>query len=221
MPERTLIATMGFDERHVLPALRLLPYDRLVLVAGGETFRSPGFRRLRSLEPDLQTVRVNAFQFAECLEAIRESVRLALRNGPVQISATGGTKILTMAAVLAAFHEGVDAWYCDPNPVRLPVLRGVRLAAAFSPAEGAVIRLLRKSLPLESLVPTAMTFGFARRTVLAAVHSLAGKGLVDLQARDGRAILQPSIRLTLIRAHLGEEPGKPKSTKRMPDGRRV
>lgn len=208
MPERTLIATMGFDERHVLPALRLLPYDRLVLVAGRDTFRSSGFRRLRSLEPDLQAVRVNAFHFGDCLKTIQESVRLALRNGPVRISATGGTKILTMAAVLAAFQEGVDAWYCDPNPVRLPVLRGVRLAAAFSGAEGSVIRLLRRAMPLESLVPTVIEYGFARRTVLAAIHALAGKGLVEIATRDGRAILQPSPRLALIRAHLGEEPEK-------------
>lgn len=208
MPERTLIATMGFDERHVLPALRLLPYDRLVLVAGRDTFRSPGFRRLRFLEPDLQAVRVNAFHFRNCLESIQESVRLALRNGPVRISATGGTKILTMAAVLVAFQEGVDVWYCDPNPVRLPVLRGVRLAAAFSGAEGSAIRLLRRAMPLELLVPTVIEYGFARRTVLASIHSLASKGLVKITTRDGRAILQPSPRLALIRAHLGEEPEK-------------
>ena len=208
MSERTLIATMGFDERHVLPALRLLPYDRLVLIAGRDTFRSPGFRWLRSLEPDLQSVRVDPFHFSDCLESIRESVRLALRNGPVRISATGGTKILTMAAVLVAFQEGVDAWYCDPNPVRLPVLRGVRLAAAFSGAEGSVIRLLRRAMPIELLVPAVIEYGFARRTVLASIHSLAGKGLVEIATRDGRAILLPSSRLALIRAHLGEEPEK-------------
>jgi len=208
MPERTLIATMGFDERHVLPALRLLPYDRLVLVGSRNTFLSPGFRRLRSLEPDLQAVRVNAFDFGECLESVQESVRLALRNGPVRISATGGTKILTMAAVLAAFQEGVDVWYCDPNPVRLPVLRGVRLAAAFSGAEGSIIRLLRGAMPLDSMVHTVIEAGFARRTALAAIHTLAGKGLVEIATRDGRAILQPSPRLALIRAHLGDEPEK-------------
>jgi hypothetical protein len=208
MAERTLIATMGFDERHVLPALRLLPYDRLVLVAGKDTFRSPGFRRLLSLEPDLQAVRVNAFHLGDCLESIRENVRLALGKGPVRISAAGGTKILTMAAVLAAFQEGVDAWYCDPDPIRLPVLRGVRLAAALSPAEGSVIRLLHRAIPLDLLVPVVIESGFARRTVLAAIQALAEKGLVDVRVSDGRSLLQPTPRLVLIRAHLGVEPEK-------------
>src|SRR5439155_1464536 len=52
---------MGFDERHVLPSLRLMPYDRLVVVAGPETFRSAAFRRLKGLEPGLRTIRVDPF----------------------------------------------------------------------------------------------------------------------------------------------------------------
>lgn len=207
MPDRTLIATMGFDERHVLPALRLLPYDRLVLVAGGNTFHSPGFRKLRSLEPDAQVVRVDAFDLADCLETIQRIVRLAEKNGPVRMSVTGGTKILTMAAVLAAFQQGIEAWYCDPNPIRLPVLRGVRFTASFPPAEVAVIRSLRREVSLDALV-YVMGSGFARRTILGAIHSLAGKGLVELENREGRSMIRPSPPLSLVRVHFGTEPEK-------------
>src|SRR2546423_11470290 len=139
----TLIATIGFDERHILPSLRLLPYNRLVLVGGRNSFRSAGFRRLHALEPNLKVVRVDAYDLGDCLESIEAWIREARVTGPVRISATGGTKILTIAALLAAFHEGVEAWYCDPDPVRLPVLRGVGLAQAFGPAEQAVLQLLR------------------------------------------------------------------------------
>src|SRR5205823_2984590 len=83
-------------------------------------------RRLRSFEPSLQSVRVNPFDFGNCLQAIENVVEREREKGPVRISATGGTKILTTAAILAAFHEGVEAWYCDPDPIRLPILRGVR-----------------------------------------------------------------------------------------------
>src|SRR2546427_7942981 len=129
---------MGFDERHVLPSLRLMPYDRLVLVAGRDTFRSAGFRRLKVLEPGLQTVRVDPFDLTGALESIRGTIRRATGDGSVRISASGGTKILTNSAILAAFQEGGDAWYCDPVPVRLPPLRCVTLAAASSPSEGAI-----------------------------------------------------------------------------------
>ena len=208
MARRTLIATMGFDERHVLPSLRLMPYDRLVLVAGRETFRSVGFRRLKVLEPGLRTVRVDPFDLTDALESIRGTIRRAVGDGPVRISASGGTKILTNAAILAAFQEGVEAWYCDPDPVRLPVLRGVSLAAAFSPAEGAVAHALHGPIGHDRLVTAVAARGFARRTVLGAIRSLAAKGLVELDRDDGTVLVRPSPRFDLFRDQLRAVPKK-------------
>jgi len=205
---RTLIATMGFDERHVLPSLRLMPYDRLVLVAGRDTFRSAGFRRLKILEPGLRTVRVDPFDLADALESIRDTIRRAAGEGPVRISATGGTKILTNAAILAAFQEGVEAWYCDPDPVRLPVLRGVSLAAAFSPAEGAIAQALHGPIGHDRLVAAVAARGFARRTVLGAIRSLAAKGLVELDRESGTVLVRPSPRFALFRDPLRAVPKK-------------
>ena len=208
MALRTLIATMGFDERHVLPSLRLMPYDRLILVAGRDTFRSAGFRRLKALEPELRTVRVDPFDLTDALESIREAVRRAAAEGPVRISASGGTKILTNAAILAAFQEGVETWYCDPEPVRLPVLRGVRVGAAFSAAERAIARALHSPIRHDRLVAVIRDQGFARRTVLGAVHSLAAKGLIELEGEAGGVLVRPSPRFALFRDHLREAPKK-------------
>jgi len=205
---RTLIATMGFDERHVVPSLRLMPYDRLVLVAGRETFRSAGFRRLRVLEPGLRIVRVDPFDLTDALESIRATIRRATGDGPVRISASGGTKILTSAAILAAFQEGVEAWYCDPDPVRLPVLQGVSLVAAFSPAEGAISLALHGPIRSDRLVAAVAAQGFARRTVLGAIRSLAAKGLVELDRDDGTVVVRPSPRFALFRDHFRAVPKK-------------
>ena len=208
MAHRTLIATMGFDERHVLPSLRLLPYDRLVLVAGRDTFRSAGFRRLKVLEPALRTVRVDPFDLTDALESIRGTIRRAAAEGSVRISASGGTKILTNAAILAAFQEGVEAWYCDPDPVPLPVLRGVSVGAAFSAAERAIARALHGPIRHDRLVAAVHAQGFARRTVLGAVRSLAAKGLIELGGEAGGVVVRPSPRFVLFREHLREGPKK-------------
>src|SRR3989449_9222603 len=157
---------MGFDERRVLPSLRSTPSDRLAGVAGRETFRSAAFRRLKGLEPGLRTIRVDPFDLTDALESIRGTIRRATGEGPVRISASGGTKILTNAAILAAFQEGVEAWYCDPDPVRLPVLQGVSLDAAFSSAERAIARVLHGPITHDRLVSAVASQGFARRTVL-------------------------------------------------------
>jgi len=199
---------MGFDERHVLPSLRLLPYDRLVLVAGRETVRSAGFRQLRALEPTLRIVRVDPFDLMGSLESIRGTIRSATADGSVRISASGGTKILTNAAILAAFQEGVEAWYCDPDPVRLPVLQGVSLDAAFSSAERAIARVLHGPITHDRLVSAVASQGFARRTVLGALQSLAGKGLVELGRDAGPVWVRPSPRFALFRDHLRQVPKK-------------
>ncbi len=185
-----------------------MPYDRLVLVGGRDSFRSAGFRRLRLLEPELQVVRVDAFDLGDCLESIEDSIRQARAMGPVRISATGGTKILTMAALLAAFHEGVEAWYCDPDPVRLPVLRGITLAKAFLPAEQAIMQNLRGRTPLDRFLALVISRGFARRTVLGATRSLVAKGLVEQVIEAGHTFLRPTPRFGLLRDHFLEDPGK-------------
>src|SRR5881296_2795427 len=199
---------MGFDERHVLPSLRLLPYDRLVLVAGRDTVRSAGFRRLRALEPTLRIVRVDPFDLMGSLESIRGTIRSAAADGSVRISASGGTKILTNAAILAAFQEGVEAWYCDPDPVRLPVLQGVSLDAAFSPAEGAIALALHGPIRYDRLVAAVAARSFARRTVLGAIRSLAAKGLVELDRDGGMVLVRPSPRFALFRDQLRAVPKK-------------
>src|SRR5436309_14169167 len=113
MDLRTLIATIGFDERHILPSLRLLPYDRLVLVGGRNSFRSAGFRRLRALEPDLEVVRVDVFDLGDCLESIEACIREARAIGPGRNTATVAPQLRTFAAHLAASHEGGEPRYCD------------------------------------------------------------------------------------------------------------
>jgi len=185
-----------------------MPYDRLVLVAGRETFRSAGFRRLKVLEPGLRIVRVDPFDLTDALESIRATIRRATGDGPVRISASGGTKILTSAAILAAFQEGVEAWYCDPDPVRLPVLQGVSLVAAFSPAEGAISLALHGPIRSDRLVAAVAAQGFARRTVLGAIRSLAAKGLVELDRDDGTVVVRPSPRFALFRDHFRAVPKK-------------
>ncbi len=208
MARRTLLATLGFDLRHVLPALRLMPYDRLVIVAGRDTFRSSGFRWLKDLEPSLRTVAVAPFDLAACIAAIRHAILENAREGPVRISVGGGTKILTSAAILAAFQEGIESWYCDPNPIRLPVLRGVRLMESFTPSERTLVRFLRGPMRLDRLVEIVGRRGISRRTALASAQSLASKGLVELEVRTGHAFVRPSTRFALFRAHLRETSGK-------------
>ncbi len=208
MPQRTLVATMGTDDRQVLPAMRLMPYDRLVLVAAEEAFESAGFRRLEAIEPLLHRVPVDPYDFLSCLEAVRQAVREASRDGPVRMSVGGGSKILSSAAILAAFQEGVEAWYCDPEPIRLPVLRGIRLVEAFAREEQTLGRLVRGPVALDRLVRSAARHGLSRYLATRAVRSLTAKGLLDMQVVEGTIVVRPTAVFPALRPHLRGPPGK-------------
>jgi len=53
-----------------------------------------------------------------------------------------------------------------------------------------------------------MSAGFARRTILTAVRSLATKGLLESEIESGHAVLRPTARLGLLRPHVRAGPGK-------------
>src|SRR5207249_11300452 len=120
----------------------------------------------------------------EGIESVRGTMSRATGERSGRISASGGTEMLASAAILAAFQEGVEAWDCDPDPVRLPVLRGVSLVAAFSSAEGAIALALHGPIRYDRLVAAVAAHGFAPRTVLGAIRALAAKGLVELDRDD-------------------------------------
>jgi hypothetical protein len=209
MPTGTLVATFGYDERHVLPALRLLPYDGLVLVAGRGSLRTAGYARIKALEPDLETVIVDPFDLSGCLLAVASVVRDAVRRGRVvRVSVSGGTKILGAAALLAAFQEGVEAWSCDPEPVRLPVLRGVRFVDALPPGAREVGEALRGPTARDRLFASIVDRGVSPREARAALAALIARGLAEERLDEGRPVVVPTAALDALRPHLGRTAGK-------------
>ena len=195
---------IGIDPGGAVRLLRAL----LVVVVGRDTFRSAGFRRLKDLEPSLRSVVVRPFDLLDSLEAVRRTIVDSARAGPVRLSVSGGTKILANAAILAAFLEGIETWYCETTPIRMPILAGVRLGEPFPASERAIMQLVRRPISVERLVARAQADGMSRRTALAAVRSLSSKGLLTLDIREGRSFARPSDRAALFRSHLAAAPGK-------------
>ncbi|HKZ89170.1 MAG TPA: hypothetical protein VJ300_02810 [Thermoplasmata archaeon] len=203
MAKRTLVATFGFDERRVLPALRLLAYDDLVLLAGRDSLRAGGYGRLKALEPSLRAVLVDPFDFSDCYRKAASTLsNLARGVRAVRLSVTGGTKILSAAALLAAFQEGVEAWFCDPDPIRLPVLRGVRVVDGIPPSAVRVADALRGSMPADRLLASAADQGLTAREARAALGQLVARGLAEERLDAGRLVVRPTPALEALRAHL-------------------
>lgn len=208
MARRTLVATFGFDERRILPALRLLAYDDLVLLAGRDSLRAAGFTRLKGLEPSLRTILVDPFDFSECYRKAASTLEdLARSDRDVRLTVTGGTKILGAAALLAAFQEGVETWFCEPDPIRLPVLRGVRVVEDISPRAREVADVLRGPMASERFLAAAAGQGLTPREARVALGQLVSRGLVEESLEAGRLLVRPTPALEAFRPHL-PRPGK-------------
>ena len=192
-----MLSTFGFDERKVFQAMRRFPYDRLSLIGGPDSFRSPGYRRLRELEAQaggaVETAAVDPYDFAACFRtALAVLGRYPPERFEVRMNASGGTKVLADAAVLAAFHQGVECWHVEGDAaVRLPVLRGFRFVDALTEAERTVLALVSRSRRSEDVVRAAEAGGIATAAARGALASLIRKGMLRGDVVGGRAVVAP------------------------------
>jgi len=210
-PPRVLLSTFGFDERKVLQAMRMFPYDRLSLIGGPDSFRSPGYRRLRELEAQagaaVESTAVDPYDFAACFRgAVAVLDRYSRPQFEARLNVSGGTKVLADAATLAAFHEGIECWHVDGDMVvRLPVLRGFRFADALTEAERTVLPLVSRPRRSEDIVRSAEGHGISGSKARGALASLIRKGLVRGELVRGRAMISP-VPLNRRRDQGGREP---------------
>ncbi len=194
---RILLSTFGFDERKVLRAMRMFAYDRLSLIGGPDSFRSPGFRRLRDLEAQVgaavEATAVDPYDFAACFrKAVGVLDGYSAPRFEVRVNVSGGTKVLADAAILAAFHQGVECWHVEGDAaVRLPVLRGFRFVDALTAAERSMLALVSRPLRSEDVVRSAEGRGLSDSEARGALASLIRKGWVRGDLVRGRAVVSP------------------------------
>ena len=194
MAERVLISTFGFDPEKVLRALRWLGYDRLAVIAGGKSLREPGLRKLEAAERasggTLEVLTVDPFDFRSCFEGAVRAIRRHRKSGrEVRMNVSGGTKVVADAALLAAFQEGVEAWYCEDEPLKLPVLKGVSFADGLTAAQRDVLAIVERPRAVAQIVSRLRDQGHAERAAQVAINGLRDQGLVTITLRDGAAIV--------------------------------
>jgi CRISPR locus-related DNA-binding protein len=139
---KVIIATLGNRDAHIKTLLRSERADKLILIAGKPAKDIPGMEVIeekKEINPieiaenmksdyssdhlDVEIERVNAFDFDECLNSMIDILRKESKNRRI-IGITGGTKLLSGAAICACWIEGVEAFYVLEKPeeiISLPV----------------------------------------------------------------------------------------------------
>lgn len=139
-----LISGHGTDRDAMDAARRITSYRTLVLLTP-----SPGAEELAAILENeslagasVELVGVDAADLHACLREARAAITRHARTD-VRVHVAGGPNLLTSALLLAAFHEGREAFYCHPHGVsRLPVALDVKLEDRLTPAEQKVLLAL-------------------------------------------------------------------------------
>lgn len=124
-----IFGTLGFTPTKFLPTLRLRDdVERAVVFHNNNSKSRQAAKEIEGYCRELGITHaqkpVDAFDLVDCASAMQEEVRKA-DNDNILFNVTGGTKVLTAAAILTCILEGVRAIYVHDDTgdeVRLPLL---------------------------------------------------------------------------------------------------
>jgi hypothetical protein len=155
---KVLVCTFGFSADKILAALKHLPAPMLVLVTSEENLKRPGYAELENVMHDLgvqmEVCLVDKFDFMDGLEKVSRLLDdLKKEKHEVVMNISGGVPLLSDAAILAAFHAGVPAYYVDERDVRvrLPVLKDVKTGPKLTRDESRALVNLRNGTDFYSV----------------------------------------------------------------------
>lgn len=203
----TVYGTLGFTPEKYLPTLRKRSDLEAAVVFHDAADESVEAARevgayCRDLGVDFDRVEVDAFDLVDAAQAIQERVREG-RDDEILLNVTGGTKVLTAAAILVAILEGLRTVYVHEETgeeIPLPLITA-RYEQLLSDAQRRVLRYIAAEEPCyQSDIRDGLDL--SKPTVSAHVQALVEYGVLeetpdpeDARRKELRVI--PSARLLL------------------------
>jgi biotin operon repressor len=195
---RILVSTFGPDDSGaVIQAMRLLSYDRLVLIGDEGIGELPELDKIRRLEEisghALSVEELEDDGFIGLVNSISEVIERHARGGrdSVTLNISGGSKLMGDAAILAAFRHGVETYLCGPRLVRLPVLKGVTAKDRFTASQLQMIKVIGDgTVSLDELV--SRMGPSSRQAVERTLRELKNQGLFSIAVSAAKVLISLS-----------------------------
>ncbi len=189
-----LITTFGFDEKKVLSAMRMLVYDKLVLITGEDSLEKDSYKHLVDIDPSsidgMETVTVNVFSFTECLDKIEKVIdKYVAKKWDVILNVSGGTKVLSPAALLAAFHKGVRAYHCEEECIELPVILNASTEKILGEKHIGVLKKIKGEVERKELEEMLVEEGNTLSWVQSVIRKLNNLGILETRVEDEKLYL--------------------------------
>lgn len=193
-----LFATLGFTPKLALAPLRDHRDIRRVHLFCGTPLKDEGAAALKACKATAETLQVpltvhkvkGAFDYDALLEAFAKAYG-SINGEPVLMNASGGTRVMTMAATIFAFANDVPMVYYDEYETtkgKLIPLRAFRALRTLGESQLALLTYLRDhgSADMSTL---ADHLDLAPSTLSAHVHRLHDDGLVTVERQGKRRVV--------------------------------
>jgi len=195
---KILVSTFGPDDADlVIQAMRMLPYDRLVLMGEPGIGESKSFRTLRRLEEmsgnEIEVEELECADFLGLVDSISDvlSKRVQNRENDVLLNVSGGTKLVGDAAILAAFRLGAETYHCDSRLVKLPVLKGVTAMDRFTASQLQMVKSIGEdAISLEELISRMKPA--SKQAAERVLRDLRRQGLLQTRSESGTVLISLS-----------------------------
>jgi DNA-binding transcriptional ArsR family regulator len=199
-----LLATLGHTPKLVVAPLRDHPEIRTLHVYFGVPQQADGVSALQAVRTTCETMGVrivehavkNAFDYTNFLQALSATAR-KLPNEDLLLNASGGTRVMVMAATIFAFTNDVPLLYYDEYDTQHGVvipLKAFRNLDRLGETPRAILRRLQKKGPAD-MSTLAFELEIAASTISVHVQNLqeAGTVLVDREGKRRVVTLVPDL----------------------------
>ncbi len=165
--------------------MRMLAYDRLILVTGKDSLVKESYRRLQEIETggpnEMETVVVDVFDFMDCLKGVERAIDRFDRVGTeVIVNFSGGTKVLSDAALLASFQKGVSSCHCEEELIQMPVVKDLAVEERFTEMQRKVLVRVNGKVENKELEQALVDDGNPLSSVQKAIRELKNMELLDV-----------------------------------------
>ncbi|QLH75293.1 MAG: hypothetical protein HPY73_07485 [Methanomassiliicoccales archaeon] len=187
---RSLICTFGFDDRKIIDAMRSINHDEMIIVTGVDNTQLDAYLRLveicNALRTPVRTITIDVFNFAKSFETMIALIReLRSKGNEVQMNISGGLPLLSDAALLAAFNEGVVSYYVDEKVMKLPVLKNVTIGERLTSRQKEALKIVGSGIEPSRIDPSSKKDTELKSALLA----LKTLGLIKFEEGVGKMVL--------------------------------
>jgi CRISPR locus-related DNA-binding protein len=193
-----LFSTLGFTPKLAMAPLRDHQDIKSVHLFCGTPLKDEGTAALKACKATANTLQVpmtvhrvkGAFDYDALLEAFAKA-RATLKGEPILVNASGGTRVMTMAATIFAFTNDVPLVYYDEYETtkgKLIPLRAFRSLRSLGESQMALLTYLRDhgSADMSTL---SEHLALAPSTLSAHVSRLTTDGLVTVERKGKRRVV--------------------------------